>query len=107
MVIQYWFVILFAYDTLIFYDVVPSQLLHLRFVINWFEATSSLRINLGKSKLVPIGNVSSIGDLADILGCKTASLPMKYLGLPLGTKYKAKAIWNPIVENWKDVWWVE
>ena len=99
--------LLFAYDTLIFYDVVPSQLLHLRFVINWFEATSSLRINLGKSKLVPIGNVSSIGDLANILGCKTASLPMKYLGLPLGTKYKAKAIWNPIVENWKDVWWVE
>ena len=26
--------LLFAYDTLIFCDVVPSQLLHLRFVIN-------------------------------------------------------------------------
>ena len=33
------------------------------------------------------------------LGCKTSSLPLKYLGLPLGAKYNAKAIWNPIVEK--------
>ena len=38
-------------------------------------------------------------DLADILGCQTLTLPMKYLGLPLGAKFKSKDIWNPIVEK--------
>lgn len=43
---------------------------------------SRLKINLGKSKSVPTGNVQNVTELADILGCKVSSLPMKYLGLP-------------------------
>jgi hypothetical protein len=43
-------------------------------------------------------------ELADILGCQTSSLPMKCLGLPLGAKFKAKDIWNPIVGKWSAVW---
>jgi hypothetical protein len=54
---------------------------------------------LGKSELVPVGEVPCIEELADILGCKTSKLPMKYLGLPLGARFKAKEIWNPIVEK--------
>ena len=27
------------------------------------------------------------------------TLPMKYLGLPLGAKFKDKSIWNPILEK--------
>jgi hypothetical protein len=34
-----------------------------------------------------------------VLGCKTASLPMKYLGLPLGAHFKDSTIWNPIIEK--------
>ena len=37
--------------------------------------------------------------LADALGCKQGSLPMKYLGLPLGAKWKDRAVWNPIIEK--------
>ena len=33
------------------------------------------------------------------MGCKTSKLPMKYLGLPLGAKFKSKVIWNPIIEK--------
>jgi hypothetical protein len=32
--------------------------------------------------------------LAHILGCGVSSLATKYLGLPLGTFYKALKIWN-------------
>jgi hypothetical protein len=91
--------LLFADDTLIFCEADPDQLFHLRSVLFWFEVTSGLRINLGKSELVPVGAVPCIEELADILGCKTSQLPMKYLGLPLGAKFKAKDIWNPIVEK--------
>ena len=37
--------------------------------------------------------------LLTVLGCKQGSLPMKYLGLPLGAKFKDKTIWNPILEK--------
>ena len=35
----------------------------------------------------------------DVLGCKQGSLPMKYLGLPLGAHFKDRSIWNPILEK--------
>ena len=37
--------------------------------------------------------------LVDVLGCKQGSLPMKYLGLPLGAHFKDRSIWNPILEK--------
>ena len=91
--------LLFADDTLIFYEADLDHLLHLRFILVRFEATLGLRINLGKSELVQVGDAPFIAELVDILGCKTSNLPMKYLGLPLGAKFKSKAIWNPIVEK--------
>ena len=91
--------LLFADDTLIFCDADPTQLAHLRSVFLWYEAVSGLRINLGKSEMVPVGEVHNVEDLALILGCKVAPLPMKYLGLPLGAPFKAKSIWNPIIKR--------
>ena len=37
--------------------------------------------------------------LLNVLGYKQGSLPMKYLGLPLGANFKDKTIWNPIPEK--------
>lgn len=54
---------------------------------------------MGKSELVPVGAVPKIEMLVDVLGCKQGSLPMKYLGLPLGAKFKEKTLWNPILEK--------
>ena len=91
--------LLFANDTVIFCEADLDHLFNLRPVLIWFEATSGLQINLSKSELVPVGEVPGIEEFADILGCKTSKLPMKYLGLSLGAKFKAKDIWNPIVEK--------
>uniref|UniRef100_A0A2N9GKR1 Reverse transcriptase domain-containing protein n=1 Tax=Fagus sylvatica TaxID=28930 RepID=A0A2N9GKR1_FAGSY len=91
--------LLFADDTLMFCDAAPSQIEQLGCVLTWFEAISGLKINLGKSEMVPVGVVSNMEALAGILGCHCASLPMKYLGLPLGAKFKETTIWNPIVEK--------
>ena len=56
-----------------------------------------LRINLGKLELVPIGEVEDVEDMAHILGCQVASLPMKYFGLLLRASYKATSIWNGVI----------
>ena len=60
---------------------------------------SGLHINLAKLELVPIGEVTNMGGLVALLGCRQSSLPMTYLGLPLGAKFKDRAIWNFILER--------
>ena len=43
--------------------------------------------------------MNNLDALANILHCRVGSLPMKYLGMPLGTSFKAASIWNPILEK--------
>ena len=54
---------------------------------------------MGKSEIVLVGEVNNLDALANILYCKVGSLPMKYLGMPLGTSFKTASIWNPILEK--------
>jgi hypothetical protein len=54
---------------------------------------------LEKSEIVPVGTVHGINELAQVIGGRITTLPMKYLGLPLGARYKSKEIWNPILEK--------
>ena len=82
----------FTDDTLIFCDANIVQMLILCMVLIWFEAVSSLKVNLGKSELVAMGAIQNIELLVAVLNCKQGSLPMKYLGLPLGAKFKDKTI---------------
>ena len=91
--------LLFADDALVFCDANIDHMLTLRMVLIWFEAVSGLKINLGKSELVAVGDVRNMELLVAVLGCNQGSLPMKYLGLPLGAKFKDKSIWNPILEK--------
>ena len=81
-----------ANDTLIFCDVEPSQIANLRVILARFEEVSGLRINLGKSELVPVGRVPNLEALVGLLGCGQSSLPLKYLGLPLGARFKDLSI---------------
>ena len=76
--------LLFADDTLIFCGADSEQISNLRYVFIGFEAVSSLKINLSKSEIVPVGDVPHLEKLVQLLGCKQSVLPMQYLGLPLG-----------------------
>ena len=58
------------------------------------QAVSDLRINLSKSSILPVGQLDNIQILAGVLDCKIESLPIAYLGLPLGATFKEKAIWD-------------
>jgi hypothetical protein len=89
--------LLFADDTLVFCGASPDHLLYLRMLLLSFEAVSGLKINLDKSVLAAVGIVDNIDDLAGILGCGVSSLPLKYLGLPLGAPFKAKSSWDEVV----------
>jgi hypothetical protein len=91
--------LLFADHTLIFCEPIADQFRDLRCLLLCFEAVLGLRINLSKSKIVPVDEVGDVDELDSILGCSVASLPLMYLGLPLGAKYKDSHTWNNIIEK--------
>ena len=91
--------LLFADDTLIFCDADLDQIGYLKCTLLCFEAVSGLKVNLGKSEMVLIGDVPNIQELAAMLDCRISALPMNDLGLPLGARYKSKALWDPVLEK--------
>ena len=91
--------LLFADDTLIFCDADNNHITALHGILSRFEEMSGLKINLGKSKLVPIRDVPDLHELVEILGCRESALSLKYLGLPLGATFKDKTIWNSILKK--------
>ena len=68
-------------------------------VLIFFQTITGLKVNIGKSEIVPVGEVGNLDALARILCCKIGYLPMSYLGMPLGAHYKDSSIWNPIIER--------
>lgn len=89
----------YADDALIFCGAEERQVGYLRCVLLCFEAVSGLRVNLGKSELIPVGSVPRISILAAFLGCKIGALPTTYLGLPLGASFKAPRVWDGVVDR--------
>jgi len=91
--------LLFAEDTILFCDVVVEQILHVQLLLLCFQAVTGLKVNVQKSEMVPIGEVNDVHALAKILGCRIGTLPLSYLGMPLGASHKSPSIWNPILEK--------
>ena len=46
-----------------------------------------------------VGDVGSMDELAYIICYRIGSLLMNYLGMPLGSSFKATTVWNPILEK--------
>ena len=91
--------LLFADDILIFCNSMPAQLSYLRSLFLLFEAASDLKVNLTKSTFIPVKNVEQVDSSVCILRCGVATLSVKYLGFPLGASFKAKHIWDGVIEK--------
>lgn len=78
--------------TFIFCKDSTEQLAYLGWILVWFEAISSLRINLTKSVILPIGRVVSGDDLVAELDCQLGSIPSEFLGLPLRSKLHSTVV---------------
>jgi hypothetical protein len=74
----------YADNTIFFCEPELEQVGYLKCILLCFEVVSGLKVNLAKSDMVQIGQVSNLTALATMLECKISTLPMKYLGLPLG-----------------------
>jgi hypothetical protein len=73
-------------DTLLIMPADAAQLNSLKIILTLFSTSTGLQVNYHKTTLVPINiDTEHAQTLAQSFGCKVASLPLTYLGLPLGT----------------------
>ena len=67
-------------------------MVHLMWLLMWFEALLWLKINRDKCEPIPIGRVDHGEELVLELGCKEGKLPSTCLGLSLGAPSRSMAI---------------
>ncbi|KAL9687275.1 hypothetical protein QQ045_031674 [Rhodiola kirilowii] len=92
----------YADDTVIFCDVGLEEIKSLRRLLKSFEAASGLKINFSKSKCVGIGvKEDELRMYAQNLGCDIGSLPMDYLGIPVGADPGRLKTWAPVLNKFK------
>jgi hypothetical protein len=59
----------------------------LKLLLVGFEYLSGLKINYSKSEMIPLNLTETESyRLANVIGCKIGTLPIKYLGVPLHWK---------------------
>lgn len=71
-------------------------------ILRCFELASGLKVNMSKCKVYGFGVQSCELDLvARSLNCSVGSLPLTYLGLPLGASLARDTHWKPIIERFQ------
>lgn len=90
----------YADDVLFVGKWLRSNFTNLARVLRCFHVVSGLKVNFQKSNVFGIGvSDREIASCARILGCNAASLPFKYLGVPVGANMWRKRHWQPIIER--------
>lgn len=63
---------------------------------------SGLALNMAKTSMIGIYvDIAETTNWANFFGCQADSLPINYLGFPLGGNYHRKACWDPLLERFK------
>lgn len=89
----------FADDTLFFGEASWGNAWARKCILQNFELASGLKINYAKSSLVGLNtNEGVLNSCADMLMCRTASTPFKYLGIPMGASPRRFNTWKPLIE---------
>ncbi|XVE89968.1 hypothetical protein DITRI_Ditri20bG0039100 [Diplodiscus trichospermus] len=92
----------FTDDSLIFCEPEEYQIQNVKRVLRCFQVISGLKINFSKSRLVGVGVDRQVVEVwASNIYYKVDSLPIVYLGLPLGVRGNSVVAWNPVVQKFE------
>jgi hypothetical protein len=79
-------IIQYADDTILIMKASQRELLCLKAILETFAQATGLRVNHGKSCLVPLNmDAEQATLLTGVFGCKLQDMPFIYLGLSMGT----------------------
>ena len=92
----------FADDIILFCPSDSKVLINYRRILDCFSVMSGLKINFQKSALIPLNcDEAWVESIKDTLGCSISSLPIKYLGIPLGANPRSVETWRPVIDKIK------
>lgn len=92
----------FADDTIIFCNNDVEEMANIKRILRCFQLMSGLKINFSKSSLCGVKVLNQdVEVLAQVMGCKIESLPIKYLGLPLGANPRRIKTWEPVIDSFE------
>ena len=90
----------FADDMILFCPNKEDVLLNYKYIMECYALMFGLRINFEKSALVPFNCFDQkVLRMKNLFGCPVTSLPIKYLGIPLGANPRMVETWKPIIEK--------
>ncbi|KAK3219657.1 hypothetical protein Dsin_013627 [Dipteronia sinensis] len=90
----------FADDTILFIKPEMEYVMNIKRIFKCFELASGLKVNFHKFGVARVGYKVHMNSLwATALKCKAVSLPISYLGFPLGARPGSKVFWNTLVEK--------
>ncbi|KAK3193123.1 hypothetical protein Dsin_024433 [Dipteronia sinensis] len=90
----------FADDTILFLEPKLLGLLNTKMMLRCFELASGLQINFHKSCICRVGKRrTSEEEWAKGFKCKEATLPITYLGWPLGGRPNKVEFWRPVLSR--------
>ncbi|XP_015946678.1 uncharacterized protein LOC107471702 [Arachis duranensis] len=90
----------FADNTILFCSSEEDTIRNYARLLRCFEVMSGLIINFDKSSLIPINCEQHwTYNMCNLLGCKEACLPIRYLGIPLGANPRLVRTWKPIIDK--------
>ncbi|XP_045821935.1 uncharacterized protein LOC123914805 [Trifolium pratense] len=89
----------FVEDTIIMREGRWENFWTIKSMLRGFELVSGLKINFVKSKLYGINVGARLLEAgAFFLACNTATIPFKFLGIPVGANPRRRETWKPVVE---------
>lgn len=91
--------LLFADDTLVFSADKEEYIHNIKGLLMCFELSTGLRINMSKSTAIGVGDFQHMHAVRSSLGYTFEEIPFRYLGMPAGTNYRCKKIWDPFLES--------
>ncbi|XP_016185460.1 uncharacterized protein LOC107627112 [Arachis ipaensis] len=90
----------FVDDTILFCPPEEETIRNYARLLRCFEMMSRLTINFDKSSLIPINCEQQWTDnMCSLLGCKEASLLVRYVGISLGANPRLVRTWKPIIDK--------
>jgi hypothetical protein len=93
-------IVQYADDTILVMKASQRELFILKGLLESFSQSTGLRVNYGKSCMVPLNTTNDKAQLlAGVFGCKLESLPFTYLGLPMGTTKPRVEHYGPIMNR--------
>ncbi|KAK2654791.1 hypothetical protein Ddye_014647 [Dipteronia dyeriana] len=91
----------FADDTVLFIEPSLEYLSNMKRILRCYELASGLKINFHKSCLVKVRKKDLRDEnWAKVFRCSLSSLPLTYLGLPLGGISNREAFWKVHTVDW-------